>query len=177
MLVGSTRFPHYNQVVNLDDTIVAIATPPGRGGIGVVRLSGSKAIEIATPMLRLDHRLEPGRAFFRELVEPCGADTPVRLPGSETNPGTGGMDPSRHWLAPVNVGQECPTHMKSALTKSSSLILPSRILIRLMTSSRFRRMERRLCCNTSFSFASLLAPGWLSRANSRCGRFSTVASI
>ena len=90
MLVGSTRFPHYNQVVNLDDTIVAIATPPGRGGVGVVRLSGSKAIEIATPMLRLDHRLEPGRAFFRELVEPCGADTPVRLPGSETNPGIGG---------------------------------------------------------------------------------------
>ncbi len=24
--------------MNLDDTIVAIATPPGRGGIGVVRL-------------------------------------------------------------------------------------------------------------------------------------------
>ena len=90
MLVGSTRFPHYNQVVNLDDTIVAIATPPGRGGVGVVRLSGSKAIEIATPMLRLDHRLEPGRAFFRELVGPCGADTPVRLPGSETNPGNRG---------------------------------------------------------------------------------------
>ena len=30
-----------------DDTIVAIATPPGRGGIGVVRLSGPDAVEIA----------------------------------------------------------------------------------------------------------------------------------
>jgi len=29
------------------DTIVAIATPPGRGGLGVVRLSGSRAAEIA----------------------------------------------------------------------------------------------------------------------------------
>ncbi len=29
--------------MHLDDTIVAIATPPGRGGIGVVRLSGSEA--------------------------------------------------------------------------------------------------------------------------------------
>jgi len=26
-----------------NDTIVAIATPPGRGGIGIIRLSGSKS--------------------------------------------------------------------------------------------------------------------------------------
>ena len=29
--------------MNLDDTIVAIATPPGRGGIGIVRLAGPEA--------------------------------------------------------------------------------------------------------------------------------------
>jgi tRNA modification GTPase len=56
--------------VNLDDTIVAIATPAGRGGIGVVRLAGVRAREIAAPMLRLNHGLEPGRAVFGELVEP-----------------------------------------------------------------------------------------------------------
>jgi tRNA modification GTPase len=56
--------------VNLDDTIVAIATPPGRGGIGVVRLSGSEAKAIANPMLRLKHPLEPGHANFGELIEP-----------------------------------------------------------------------------------------------------------
>jgi tRNA modification GTPase len=55
--------------VNIDDTIVAIATPPGRGGIGVVRLAGPKAREIAMPMLRLKHPLEPGRAVFGELVD------------------------------------------------------------------------------------------------------------
>jgi len=69
--------------VNLDDTIVAIATPPGRGGIGVVRLSGPEAKQIALPMLRLKHELEPGRAVFGELIEPawCGAGIPfgVRL--------------------------------------------------------------------------------------------------
>ena len=59
--------------VNLDDTIVAIATPPGRGGIGVVRLSGPDARKITAPMLRLKHELEPGRAVFGELVEPCEA--------------------------------------------------------------------------------------------------------
>ncbi len=61
--------------MNLDDTIVAIATPPGRGGIGVVRLAGPEARSIAAPMLRLKHELEPGRAVFGELVEPgepCG---------------------------------------------------------------------------------------------------------
>jgi tRNA modification GTPase len=64
--------------VNLDDTIVAIATPPGRGGVGVVRLAGPRAFEIATPMLRLKHALEPGRAVFGELIEPCGAGAPDR---------------------------------------------------------------------------------------------------
>ena len=59
--------------MNLDDTIVAIATPPGRGGIGIVRISGPEARNIALPMLRLKHGLEPGRAVLGELVEPCGA--------------------------------------------------------------------------------------------------------
>ena len=57
--------------MNLDDTIVAIATPPGRGGIGVVRLAGPEARKIALPMLRLKHDLDPGRAVFGELVEPA----------------------------------------------------------------------------------------------------------
>jgi tRNA modification GTPase len=58
--------------MHLDDTIVAIATPPGRGGIGVVRLSGAEARAIARPMLRLahGHDFEPGRAHFGELIEP-----------------------------------------------------------------------------------------------------------
>jgi tRNA modification GTPase len=58
--------------VNLEDTIVAISTPPGRGGIGVVRLSGPEARQIAMSMLRLKHELESGRAVFGELIEPEG---------------------------------------------------------------------------------------------------------
>src|SRR5256885_16365095 len=56
--------------VHLDDTIVAIATPAGRGGIGVVRIAGAEAKQIAAPMLRLRHPLEAGRAVFGELIEP-----------------------------------------------------------------------------------------------------------
>jgi len=55
--------------VNLDDTIVAIASPPGRGGIGVVRIAGPDARAIALTMLCLKHDLEPGRATFGELVD------------------------------------------------------------------------------------------------------------
>jgi tRNA modification GTPase len=60
--------------VNLDDTIVAMATPPGRGGIGVVRLSGPAAREIAGCMLRLKHELGPGRAIYGELIEPASGE-------------------------------------------------------------------------------------------------------
>ena len=60
--------------MNVDDTIVAIATPPGRGGIGVVRLAGPRALDIAKPFLRLKHAMEPGRAVFGELIE-RGRDT------------------------------------------------------------------------------------------------------
>jgi tRNA modification GTPase len=47
-----------------DDTIVAIATPPGRGGIGVVRLSGPDARAVAATLLARSRPLEPRRATF-----------------------------------------------------------------------------------------------------------------
>ena len=47
-----------------DDSIVAIATPPGRGGIGVVRISGPSASEIAGKVLGRDAPLEPRVATF-----------------------------------------------------------------------------------------------------------------
>ncbi len=53
-----------------DDTIVALSTPPGRGGIGVVRLSGPEARSIAQPLLKLSHELAPNRAIFGELLDP-----------------------------------------------------------------------------------------------------------
>jgi tRNA modification GTPase len=96
-----------NYQMNLDDTIVAIATPPGRGGIGVVRLAGPDARAIAAPMLRLNHELEPGRAVFGALVDPCGAcpelaegsDIPVR-PEASSNVHLGAGALAR----PVHVG-------------------------------------------------------------------------
>ncbi len=52
-----------------DDTIVAISTPPGRGGIGIVRLSGLAVREIAAPLLKLRHPLAAGQARFAEILD------------------------------------------------------------------------------------------------------------
>ena len=67
--------------MNLDDTIVAVATPQGRGGIGVVRVAGPRARQITSPMLRLKHDLEPGLAVFGELIESGGDDAELRSVG------------------------------------------------------------------------------------------------
>lgn len=80
-----------------DDTIVAISTPPGRGGIGAVRLSGPQAGAIAGHLFRAARSVapnrgtsdsgtpdsgesvdgartvaEPGRAIFGSLLGPDG---------------------------------------------------------------------------------------------------------
>jgi tRNA modification GTPase len=50
-----------------------VATPPGRGGIGIVRLSGPEAWEIAARLVRLRRALEPGRAVLAEVLDPKDA--------------------------------------------------------------------------------------------------------
>jgi tRNA modification GTPase len=57
-----------------DETIVAVSTPPGRGGIGVVRLSGPEARLIAESMLLLKRPLEAGRARFARIVDRSSYD-------------------------------------------------------------------------------------------------------
>src|ERR1700729_3188718 len=54
------------------ETIVAISTPPGRGGIGIVRLSGPAARTIAEPSLKLRHSLAPAQARFAEILDSTG---------------------------------------------------------------------------------------------------------
>ncbi len=51
------------------ETIVAVSTPPGRGGIGIVRLSGPDAVAIAAPMLRLKSPLAHAQARYAEILD------------------------------------------------------------------------------------------------------------
>src|SRR6185503_21043359 len=52
-----------------DETIAAISTPPGRGGIGIVRLSGPEAASIAVQLLRVRHPLDHGRARLADVLD------------------------------------------------------------------------------------------------------------
>lgn len=45
-----------------EETIVAVSTPPGRGGIGIVRLSGPHALAIAQSLIEVRGALEHARA-------------------------------------------------------------------------------------------------------------------
>lgn len=66
--------------MNTDDTIAAISTPSGRGGIGVVRLSGPDALRIAQTVLRRAStgdactplKLTPWRIAYAEIADESG---------------------------------------------------------------------------------------------------------
>jgi tRNA modification GTPase len=56
-----------------DDTIIAVSTPPGPGGIGVIRLSGNRATAVARKLFRgrrASREFVPGRVSFGFLCDP-----------------------------------------------------------------------------------------------------------
>src|SRR4051794_4691755 len=56
-------------IAHVNDTIAAVSTPPGRGGIGIVRLSGPDARIIAEQLVRLRQPLEHARARLADVLE------------------------------------------------------------------------------------------------------------
>lgn len=54
----------------LEDTIAAVATPPGRGAIAVIRMSGGDVRQIAVRVLSRCEELQPGRAFVVAVRHP-----------------------------------------------------------------------------------------------------------
>src|SRR5438552_8464543 len=71
------------------DTIVAAATPPGRGGVGIVRLSGPKVPEFAA--IVLGNLPPPRRATFARFLdarqEPIDAGLALFFPGPHSYTG------------------------------------------------------------------------------------------
>lgn len=68
----------------LEDTICAVATPVGEGGIGIVRVSGGKAIDVASASVRLRsgrslHDARSHRLYRADLV--AGGARPALNPG------------------------------------------------------------------------------------------------
>jgi len=63
-------------VFELNDTIVALATPPGRGGIGVIRLSGPRSLHILRKLVACDDfDPEPNVLTLRSLIDPATNET------------------------------------------------------------------------------------------------------
>lgn len=57
----------------IDDTICAVATPVGEGGVGIIRVSGSRAIDVASHLIRPRndhslHQLENHRLYVSDIV-------------------------------------------------------------------------------------------------------------
>jgi tRNA modification GTPase len=60
------------------DTIAAISTPPGRGGIGIVRLSGPRAAEIGVQLVCLRQPLEHAHARLADVLDGVQVDVERR---------------------------------------------------------------------------------------------------
>ena len=62
----------------LEDTIIAVSTPPGIGGLGVVRISGKRALTVASRLFRSGRRpgrpFPAGRAVLGRVVDAAGEE-------------------------------------------------------------------------------------------------------
>lgn len=67
-----------------EDTIAAVSTPPGRGGIGILRLSGPRSLAITSGLLNRQSRSwEHARATFVRVPDP----SPSAVPGAVLDEG------------------------------------------------------------------------------------------
>ncbi len=85
----------------LDDSIVAVATPPGRGGIGIVRISGPHAQDIGRAILARAEPLTPRMATFTRALDDRGAGgadevVAIFFPGPHSYTGQDVLEISAH---------------------------------------------------------------------------------
>lgn len=120
----------------LTDTIVAVATPPGRSAIALIRLSGRDAFAIAGRVLR-PFAGEPARIARRaRAVEPSGGETlddvlytVYRAPGSYTGDDLVEIGTHGGLLAPAEV-------LGALLAAGARLALPGEFTRRAMLNGK-----------------------------------------
>jgi tRNA modification GTPase len=62
--------PSQTELPDAGETIVAISTPPGRGGIGILRLSGPAALALVPHLVKVQSPLTHARAQFGRVLDP-----------------------------------------------------------------------------------------------------------
>ncbi|HEX9036540.1 MAG TPA: tRNA uridine-5-carboxymethylaminomethyl(34) synthesis GTPase MnmE [Ktedonobacterales bacterium] len=71
---------HQSLSASDEDTIAAIATPPGPGGVGVIRISGPRAFAIGAALFRPAHPASPGEPppshllVYGHIVDPASGE-------------------------------------------------------------------------------------------------------
>ncbi len=119
---------------SVDDTIVAIATPVGRGGIGVVRISGPHSPGIAAALTQDPAALEPRRATFARLKAAGGTADQVILtffPGPHSYTGEDVVEISGHG-SPVLLR----AIVESAISEGARLAEPGEFTLRAFLHER-----------------------------------------
>lgn len=124
---------------NTSDTIVAISTPPGEGGVGIVRLSGPDAIVVASAIFRSSKGRsleEPGRSVFHgHILGPEGAPVDEVLCHVMRAPHTY----TREDVVEINGhGGPAPLNaiMEAALSKGARLAQPGEFTLRAFLNGR-----------------------------------------
>jgi tRNA modification GTPase len=117
------------------DTIVAIATPPGRGGIGVVRLSGPGAASIGRRLLTHRGVLEPRRATFTR-TEAVDQVVATYFPSPHSYTGEDVLEVSAHG-SPVVLR----TIVEKATTCGARLAEPGEFTFRAFLNGRIDLMQ------------------------------------
>jgi tRNA modification GTPase len=139
------------------DTIVAIATPPGRGGIGVVRLSGPDAEAMARGLITHTGALQPRHATFTKVrVRPDTTDASTRIATVSSQVPADAIDqvvvtffPAPHSYTGENVvelsahGSPVVLHeiVAAALTLGARLAEPGEFTLRAFLNGRIDLMQ------------------------------------
>ena len=121
-----------------DDTIVAIATPAGRGSLGVVRISGVDAREVAGRILIREAPLQPRHATFTRVREsgtvgqrPVDVVIATWFPAPHSYTGEHVVELSTHG-SPVILQQV----LKSAIDAGARLARPGEFTLRAFVNGK-----------------------------------------
>ena len=112
------------------DTIVALATPPGRGGIGVVRVSGVHAEEIARQLIARERPLEPRHATYAHIAA-CDQVVATFFPGPRSYTGEDVVELSAHGSPVVLAGI-----VSAAMRGGARLAEPGEFTLRAFLNGR-----------------------------------------
>ena len=118
------------------DTIVAIATPPGRGGIGVVRLSGPRAHEIVRALIARDEPLRERHATFATLTSPPDQVIVTFFPAPHSYTGDDVVEVSAHGSPVVLSGI-----VDAATKRGARLAAPGEFTLRAFVNERIDLMQ------------------------------------